>query len=72
MRRNSPQVDFIEHQGLAAWVARASNGTEDVADAPSPQLPESGAAQPRHRDLILGLVQLVLGDRQEKRYDRQP
>jgi len=54
-------VAFIERQGLAAWVAGPAENLVPV-DGWTPERPEAVTVPP---DLVLALVDLVLGDRKE-------
>ena len=54
-------VAFIERQGLAAWVAGPSENAV-LVDGWTPEHHEVVTAPP---DLVLALVDLVLGDRKE-------
>lgn len=54
-------VAFIERQGLAAWVAGPVENLVPV-DGWKPERSEAVAVPP---DLVLALVDLVLGDRKE-------
>jgi hypothetical protein len=65
--RNGLDLAFIERQGVAAWMERAPAGAAAGAVVAAPP----GQAEPPHRDLILVLVDLVTGDRQEE-HDGRP
>jgi hypothetical protein len=54
------EMAFIERQGLAAWLVAdwnrfSATGENEVAEFPSRQPPQ---------DLVLALVELVIGDRE--------
>jgi hypothetical protein len=65
--RNGLELAFIERQGLTAWMEHAPEGAAAGAVLAAPP----GQAEPLHRDLVLVLVDLVRGDRQEE-HDGRP
>jgi hypothetical protein len=61
---------FIECQGLAAWLAAGPSCPSRVMVLPEEPLPKLPDSQSPSQDLVLALVDLVLGDRQEEQDDR--
>ena len=53
---------FLEHQGLAAWLTGPAAGPVALMDRWIPEPLEALVTPP---DLVLALVDLVLGDRKE-------
>jgi hypothetical protein len=64
--RSGLELAFIERQGVAAWMERALDGAAASAVLADPQIREPGQAESPRRDLILVLMDLVMGDRQEE------
>jgi len=60
---------FIERQGLVAWMEGRLDIPATSAVSGDPQPPGSSQAEAPRRDLILVLVDLVRGDRQEEHDD---
>lgn len=65
------EVAWIEHQGMAAWVAHAQDCLAQGAVAVAPPSLAMKQDKPSENDLILVLADLVLGDRQEQHRDRR-
>jgi hypothetical protein len=64
--RNCPadlEVAFIESQGLAAWIVAGPPGPSHTLIMPEEPLPKLPDSQSPPQDLVLALVDLILGDR---------
>lgn len=65
------EVAWIEHQGMAAWMAHAQDCLAQGAVAVAPPSLALKQDKPSANDLVLVLADLVLGDRQEQDRDRR-
>ena len=65
----SQEVAWIEHQGMAAWIAHAQDCLAQGAVAVAPPSLAMKEGKPSENELVLVLADLVLGDRQEQDRD---
>lgn len=68
--RNGLELTFIKRQGLTAWMERGPDSQAADTVSADTQAREPEQAMPLRRDLILALVDLVVGDRQEEQDGR--
>jgi hypothetical protein len=64
------EVAFIECQGLAGWIAAGPPCPSSAEVTPEEQLLKQQEPQSPSSNLVLALVDLVLGDRQEEKDGR--